>query len=208
MDKLVTLAGIAAVLPEFDIDTDMIIPAQCLRSPSFDLGQGLFLHRRFTADGIPRQDFVLNQPPFDRSEILVAGSNFGCGSSREHAVWALYRFGVRCVVATSFGEIFYENCFKNGLLPAIVSATDLERLYEELPKAGFRLEIDLSERKLVTNGKVFGFEVPTDKQMRLIEGLDEIEMTLKDIAIIKAFRDVDRGERPWIYELETYDLSA
>src|SRR4051794_25731301 len=128
MQKFTRLQGIAAPMPESNIDTDAIIPARFMRSPSTDFGKALFANFRYGEGGAERPDFVLNQDPFRKSSILVAGTNFGCGSSREAAVWALMRFGIRCVIADSYGEIFYENCFKNGLLPVILPAEECSRI--------------------------------------------------------------------------------
>jgi 3-isopropylmalate/(R)-2-methylmalate dehydratase small subunit len=203
MEKFVTLSGIAALLLDPDIDTDAIIPAQFLRSPSFDLAKGLFFNKRVDQSGAIRKEFVLNQEPFTRACALVAGINFGCGSSREHAVWALRRFGIRCVVAPSFGEIFYENCFKNGVLPIVLGLSDHEKLASSIGKAAFELEINLDALTIRSGDVTIAFSVPAEKREALMQGLDEIGATLAVIADIRSFRKQDRRNRPWIYDLES-----
>jgi 3-isopropylmalate/(R)-2-methylmalate dehydratase small subunit len=199
MDAFTTVRSVAALLLEPGIDTDAIIPAQCLRSPSFDLGQGLFLHRRFDDAGLERPDFVLNRPPFRSSRILVAGDNFGCGSSREHAVWALLRFGIRCVIATSFGEIFYENCFKNGLLAIVLPGGDFAALADRLSRSAAEIEVDLRSCTIAGGDFALTFAIDAGKRRSLLDGADEIAATIAHIAEIRSFRERDRLARPWIY---------
>jgi 3-isopropylmalate/(R)-2-methylmalate dehydratase small subunit len=203
MEKFVKLTGTAARLIEANIDTDAIIPAPFLRSPSLNLANGLFAVRRFDQSGAPRKDFILNREPFAHANTLVAGVNFGCGSSREQAVWALKRFGFRCVIAPSFGEIFYENCFKNGVLPIILNAADHERLATELERSDFQIEIDLQAQVIRTGKLEIAFDVPARKRDALLQGLDEIGTSLLSIDEIRSFRAADRGRRPWVYDLET-----
>ncbi len=203
MEKFVKLVSIVAPLLEANIDTDAIIPAPFLRSPSLNLADGLFFNRRFDRGGKPIEEFILNRAPFSSAKVLIAGLNFGCGSSREQAVWALKRFGFRCVIAPSFGEIFYDSCFKNGVLPIILSAANHKELVAELELSNFQIEVDLKTQVIRAGKLEFGFDVPPRKRDALLEGLDEIGTSMLSIDAIRDFRSSDRIRRPWVYELET-----
>ncbi len=204
MEKFTRVTGIAAPLPQANTDTDAIIPAQWLRSVSSDLGKGLFGGRRYDAKGQEKPDFILNQPPYRTAKIIVGGPNFGCGSSREGAVWALQGFGIRCVVAPSFGDIFFENSFKNGLLPVILPETQVGELLSFLQTTNDpSLSIDLEDCVVETpQGRRYSFVIPPARRAALLEGLDEIGETLQHEAAISAFQTRDRDARPWIYRRE------
>jgi len=202
MEKFIKVDGIAAALLEANIDTDAIIPAPFLRSPSLNLAEGLFFNRRFDRSGALIKDFVLNREPFARASILIAGVNFGCGSSREQAVWALKRFGFRCVIAPSFGEIFYDSCFKNGVLPIVLNAEDHKKLADVLERSAFRTEVDLEAQVIRAGGADICFDVPARKRDALLQGLDEIGTSMLSIDTIRSFREADRTRRPWVYDLE------
>lgn len=194
--------GIAAPLPTANINTDAIIPSAFLRSPDADLGRGLFGRWRFDEAGAERPDFVLNRPPFRRAEILFAGENFGCGSSREAAVWALQRFGIRCVAAPSFADIFYENAFRNGLLAAIVAPEDLAAMVSalEADPDEARVEVDLKNQTLLRgNAARIGFQVPAFRRDALLRGDDEIAGTLRHVESIGRYVAADRDRRGWIH---------
>ncbi len=202
MEKFVRLEGIAASMPQPNIDTDAIIPASYQRTLKDDPGKGLFAGWRYDLKGNEIPDFVLNREPFRRSKIIVGGVNFGCGSSREFAVWALMRFGIRCVVAPSFGDIFYENSFKNGLLPIVLPEEQVKQLNQHLERANDpAIAIDL-ERCVIElkDGKTIPFTVPPARRTALLEGLDEIGQTLKFDSDIEGFQDRQRTMRAWIYE--------
>ncbi len=201
MQPFTTLTGIAAPLPLVNVDTDMIIPKQFLKTiKRSGLGRALFFELRYDADGRENPDFVLNREPWRTAQILIAGDNFGCGSSREHAVWALLDFGIRCVISTRFADIFYNNCFKNGILPIILSepaVADLMAQVEADKKA--RVTVDL-EKQTVTapNGAVYRFEIDPFRKRCLLEGLDDIGLTLEKMLAIEAFEARDRLARPWV----------
>ena len=197
-------SGIAAPMPLANINTDAVIPATYLRSPSADLGAGLFARWRYEENGTPLGDFVLNREPFDRARILIAGANFGCGSSREAAVWALLRFGIRCVVAPSFADIFYENSFRNGLLPAIVTPGVLDAMLKvSLKPDGASFAVDLAACTLTSpDGAVFAFSIPPTRRDAMVRGDDDIATTLREESHIAAFTSTDRRSRPWIYSME------
>ena len=198
--------GIAAPLPLSDVNTDAIIPSSFMRSEATDLARGLFARWRFDEAGNERPDFVLNRAPFRRAEILVAGANFGCGSSREAAVWALQRFGIRCVAAPSFADIFYENAFRNGLLAAIIDPADLAALVAALeahPDAA-EIEVDLETRTLTRgNAPSVGFEVAGFRREALLRGEDAIAATLREADAIAGFVAADRQRRPWLHRAFT-----
>ena len=178
MDKFTTLQGIAAPLPIVNIDTDMIIPKQFLKTiKRTGLGVSLFYEMRYDTEGKLIEDFVLNTKPYDNSKILVAGDNFGCGSSREHAPWSLKDFGIRCVISTSFADIFYNNCFQNGILPIVVNAEELDRL---MSAAGSQLEfnIDLPNQSIQVGNHSINFDIEDHRKERLLQGLDDIGITL------------------------------
>ena len=200
MDKFTTLTGIAAPMPLVNIDTDMIIPKQFLKTIArTGLGKNLFDEMRFTLDGTEIPGFVLNQPAYRHAEILVAGDNFGCGSSREHAPWALMDYGIRCVISTQFGDIFYNNCFKNGLLPIKVSPEDLEKLFEDADRgANATLSIDLEKQEIRgPDGGVVKFEIDAHRKHCMLNGLDDIGLTKQKQAKIDSFEEQSRAARPW-----------
>jgi len=200
MDKFTTLTGVAAPLELDNVDTDMIIPKQYLKTiKRTGLGAGLFSEMRFNEDGSENPDFVLNKPAYRRAQILVAGDNFGCGSSREHAPWALLDFGIRCVISTDFADIFYNNCFKNGILPIKVSAEDLEKLFDDARRgANATLTIDLPNQEIRgPDGGVVKFELDAFRKHCLIEGLDDIGLTLVEAPAIEKFEKTSAAARPW-----------
>lgn len=201
MEKFTVLRGIAAPLMRPHIDTGTIIPTDWLRSTSFDLGEKAFYNWRYDLDGKENGDFVLNRPRFRKSQILVAGPNFGCGSSREGAVWALMRFGIRCVIAASFGEIFYDNALQNGLLPVVVGEDAAARLGEVLERAETPVvTVDLVRCVVeAPDGATLSFSLPPDRRTALLEGLGETELILRYDSDIAAFQEKDATLRPWIY---------
>lgn len=200
MEKFKKLNAVAAPLPIINIDTDMIIPKDYLKTiKRTGLGEGLFAEMRFNEDGSPNDDFVLNKAAYSGAEILVAGDNFGCGSSREHAPWALLDFGIRCVISTSFADIFYNNCFKNGVLPIKVSPEELEKLMDDAERgSNARLTVDL-ENQIITgpDGGEIAFEIDPDRKHRLLEGIDDIGETLAKNTDIDAFEAKNAKDRPW-----------
>jgi 3-isopropylmalate/(R)-2-methylmalate dehydratase small subunit len=201
MDKFTTLTGIAAPMPLVNIDTDMIIPKQFLKTiQRSGLGKNLFDEMRYTQDGAEIPDFVLNQPAYRTAEILVAGDNFGCGSSREHAPWALLDFGIRAVISTSFADIFYNNCFKNGILPIVLPADQVEALMEDARKgANARMTIDLEAQTVTaSDGRSFAFEVDPFRKHCMLNGLDDIGLTLEKAAAIDSFEKTASALRPWV----------
>ena len=201
MDKFTTLTGIAAPMPLVNIDTDMIIPKQFLKTiKRSGLGANLFDEMRFTLDGQEIPDFVLNQPAYRKAEILVAGDNFGCGSSREHAPWALLDFGIRCVISTSFADIFFNNCFKNGILPVVLPQAAVDHLMDDARKgANARISVDLeSQTVTASDGTSFGFDVDPFKKHCLLNGLDDIGLTLEKAASIETFEKAAAQSRPWV----------
>lgn len=203
MQKFNRLQGVAAQLPEANIDTDAIIPARFMRSPNTDFGKALFANLRYGQGGTERPDFVLNRDPFRNSSVLAAGPNFGCGSSREAAVWALMRFGIRCVIAESYGEIFYENCFKNGLLPVILPAEDCNRIAAILTEnSGCQLVVDLEQCLIVVpDGTAVAFSISPSRRHALLEGLDEIQLTLQYVDDIGRYEVGDSSVRPWVHSI-------
>jgi 3-isopropylmalate/(R)-2-methylmalate dehydratase small subunit len=200
MEKFTTLTGVAAPLPIDNVDTDMIIPKQYLKTiKRTGLGKGLFAEMRYLDDGAQNPDFVLNKPAYRRARIVVAGDNFGCGSSREHAPWALLDFGIRCVISTSFADIFYNNCFKNGVLPIKVSAEDLAKLMDDAVRgANATLTVDLPAQEIRgPDGGVVRFEIDAFRKQCLIEGLDDIGLTLVESPAIEKFEGDAATSRPW-----------
>ena len=200
MDKFVTLTGVAAPLEIDNIDTDMIIPKQYLKTiKRTGLGAGLFSEMRFKDDGTPNPDFVLNKPAYQKAQILVAGDNFGCGSSREHAPWALLDFGIRCVISTDFADIFYNNCFKNGILPIRVSPEDLPKLMDDAKRgANATMTIDLPAQEIRgPDGGVVKFEIDPFRKHCLLEGLDDIGLTLVEAPAIQSYEQKAATNRPW-----------
>jgi 3-isopropylmalate/(R)-2-methylmalate dehydratase small subunit len=201
MEKFNTLTGIAAPMPLVNIDTDMIIPKQFLKTIARSgLGKNLFDEMRFTLDGAEIPGFVLNQPAYRHAEILIAGENFGCGSSREHAPWALLDFGIRCVVASSFADIFYNNCFKNGILPIVMPQNVVEILMADAQKgANARVTINLEDQTVTTSdGQVFPFEVDAFRKHCLMNGLDDIGLTLEKAASIDTYEAKAAIQRSWV----------
>ncbi len=200
MDKFTTLTAVAAPLPIINIDTDMIIPKQYLKTiKRTGLGKGLFSEMRYRDDGSENPDFVLNKPAYRNARILVAGDNFGCGSSREHAPWALKDFGISCVISTGFANIFYNNCFQNGLLPIVVSPENLDKLMDDASRgANATLSIDLEAQEIRgPDGGVVRFEIDSFKKHCLLNGLDGIGLTMAKAAAIDNFETRNRAERPW-----------
>ncbi len=201
MEKFTRLTGIAAPLPLINVDTDMIIPKQFLKTiKRSGLGKNLFDEMRYTASGEEIPEFVLNKPAYRKAEILVAGDNFGCGSSREHAPWALLDFGIRCVIATSFADIFYNNCFKNGILPIALPQDQVDVLMKDAEKGeNARISIDLEAQTVTSaDGSVFSLEVDSHKKHCLLNGLDDIGLTLEKSASINTFEAKAAQERPWV----------
>ena len=200
MDKFTTLTGIAAPMPLVNIDTDMIIPKQFLKTiQRSGLGKNLFDEMRYTLDGVEIPEFVLNQPAYRSAQILVAGDNFGCGSSREHAPWALADFGIRCVISTSFADIFYNNCFKNGILPIVMPAKVVEALMADARNgANARMAIDLAAQTVTaSDGQVYPFEVDAFRKHCLLNGLDDIGLTLEKVTAIDSYEARAATLRPW-----------
>ena len=200
MEKFTTLTGIAAPMPLVNIDTDMIIPKQFLKTIArTGLGKNLFDEMRYHLDGTEITDFVLNQPAYRQSEIIVAGDNFGCGSSREHAPWALLDFGIRCVISTSFADIFYNNCFKNGILPIVMPADVVKVLMADAQRgANARISVDLQAQTVTTSDdQVFSFDVDAFRKHCLMNGLDDIGLTLEKAAAIDTFEKRNSALHPW-----------
>ncbi len=201
MQKFDKLTGVAAPLNILNIDTDMIIPKQFLKTiKRSGLGKNLFDEMRYGADGSEKADFVLNKEPYRAAEILVAGDNFGCGSSREHAPWALLDFGVRCVISTSFADIFYNNCFKNGILPIVVSADDRDALMADAADTeNPELSIDLTNQTIRRpNGGTVSFDIDPFRKKCLLEGLDDIGLTMEKRGDIDRFEENREKEMPWL----------
>lgn len=201
MDKFTTLTGVAASLPIINIDTDMIIPKQYLKTiKRTGLGSALFSEMRYKEDGSENPDFVLNKPAYRQAKIIVAGDNFGCGSSREHAPWALLDFGVRCVISTSFADIFYNNCFKNGILPIVVTPEQLALLKDDAERgSNATLTVDLQSQTISgPDGGSVHFDIDPARKQILLEGLDDIATTLKSDAMIGGFESKLATERPWV----------
>ncbi|MGA0562723.1 3-isopropylmalate dehydratase small subunit [Ancylobacter sp. VNQ12] len=200
MDKFTTLSGIAAPLHLVNVDTDMIIPKQYLKTiKRTGLGAGLFSELRYNDDGSDNPDFVLNKPSYKGASILVAGDNFGCGSSREHAPWALLDFGIRCVISTSFADIFYNNCFKNGILPIVVTPEQLAALFDDAERgANARITVDLESQTITgPDGGSITFDIDPFRKHCLLNGLDDIGLTQVKADKIKSFEAKLADERPW-----------
>ncbi len=201
MEKFDKLSGIAAPMPLVNIDTDMIIPKQFLKTiKRTGLGVNLFDEMRYTQDGAEIPEFVLNKPQYRDAQILVAGDNFGCGSSREHAPWAIADFGIRCIISTSFADIFYNNCFKNGILPVVLSKEQVDLLMKDAEKgANARIEIDLVAQTITSSdGEVITFEVDAFRKHCLLNGLDDIGLTMEKAASIDTFEANAAQSRPWV----------
>ena len=202
MEKFTKLTGVAAPLPMINVDTDMIIPKQFLKTiERTGLGRSLFFDMRYDADGVEVPDFVLNRAPYRKASILVSGENFGCGSSREHAPWALLDFGIRCVIAPSFGDIFYNNCFKNGILPVRVNEAEIEKLTDDAGRgANATLTIDLENQEITgPDGGLVAFEVDPFRKHCLLNGLDEVALTLEKATRIDAYEAENKAAQPWLY---------
>jgi 3-isopropylmalate/(R)-2-methylmalate dehydratase small subunit len=201
MDKFTTLTGVAAPLPMINVDMDMIIPKDYLKTIArTGLGKGLFAEMRYNDDGSENPDFVLNRPAYRKAKILVAGDNFGCGSSREHAPWALLDYGIRCVISTDFADIFYNNCFQNGILPIRVSKEDLDKVMDDAERgANATLTIDLAAQEIRgPDGGVVRFEIDAFKKRCLLNGLDGIGLTLEKRDRIAAYEEGAALARPWV----------
>ena len=199
MKKFTTLKSIPAYLPIVNIDTDMIIPKQFLKTiKRTGLGRNLFYEMRYDENGKTVNDFVLNKSPFDSSKILIAGDNFGCGSSREHAPWALLDFGITCVISTSYADIFYNNCFKNGILPIILDEEKIKEI-SQYSNRKEEIEIDLLEQKIIFGNNEIKFEIDSFKKKCLLEGLDDIALSLEKTAKITSFEKNLRKLKPWIF---------
>ncbi|MGH6818403.1 MAG: 3-isopropylmalate dehydratase small subunit [Methylovirgula sp.] len=200
MRKFTSLNGVAAPLEIRNVDTDMIIPKQYLKTiKRTGLGKGLFAELRYRDDGSENPDFVLNKPAYRNAQILVAEDNFGCGSSREHAPWALLDFGIRCVISTSFADIFYNNCFKNGILPIVVSPEDLEKLMDDARRgANATISIDLEKQEIRgPDGGVIAFDIDPFRKHCLLNGLDDIGLSLKKAEKIESFEAKAKAAWPW-----------
>ena len=201
MEKFEKLTAIAAPMPLINIDTDMIIPKQFLKTiKRSGLGVNAFHEMRYDLDGNENPDFVLNNEAYKGANILVAGDNFGCGSSREHAPWALLDFGIRCVISTSFADIFYNNCFKNGILPVVVSEDELKLLMKDAEKgSNARMIVDLEKQQIETSdGEVISFDVDQHRKHCLINGLDDIGLSMEKIASVDAFEAQMAQSAPWV----------
>src|SRR5436189_3526328 len=201
MEKFTVLDGVAAPLKMINVDTDMIIPKQYLKTiKRTGLGSGLFAELRYNEDGTENPEFVLNKSAYREAKILVTEDNFGCGSSREHAPWALMDFGIRCVISTSFGDIFYNNCFKNGVLPIKVSREDLDKLFDDAERgANATLSIDLEKQEIRgPDGGMVRFEIEPHRKHVLLNGLDDIGLTMRKQDKIESFERQAKNARPWI----------
>ena len=199
MQKFNTLKSIPAYLPIVNIDTDMIIPKQFLKTiKRTGLGKNLFFEMRYDDQGKEIGDFILNQNPFNNSKILIAGKNFGCGSSREHAPWALLDFGITCVISSSFADIFYNNCFKNGILPIAISEEEIKEI-SEYSNRKEEISVNLSDQKIVFGNKEINFKIDGFKKKCLMEGLDDIALSLEKIDNIVSFEEKIKSNKPWIF---------
>jgi 3-isopropylmalate/(R)-2-methylmalate dehydratase small subunit len=200
MQKFTTLTGIAAYLPMINVDTDMIIPKQYLKTiKRTGLGKGLFAELRYDETGKPLPDFVLHKEPYTKAQILITGENFGCGSSREHAPWALLDFGFRCIIAPSFADIFYNNCFKNGILPITLPQEEIDKLIDDASRGdNARLTVDLAAQEIRgPDGGVIKFDIDPFRKRCLLEGLDDIGLTMEKADAIADFESRSRHDRPW-----------
>ena len=199
MQKFNSLKSIPVYLPIVNVDTDMIIPKQFLKTiKRTGLGKSLFFDMRYDDNGNEIKDFTLNQEPYNKSKILITGKNFGCGSSREHAPWALLDFGITCVISSSYADIFYNNCFKNGILPIILEEDKIKEL-SEYSKRQEEIEIDLKEEKIVFGNNEIKFEIDAFKKKCLLEGLDDIALSLEKSEKIASFETELKNKKPWIF---------
>jgi 3-isopropylmalate/(R)-2-methylmalate dehydratase small subunit len=198
MEKFNILKSIPANLPMMNVDTDMIIPKQFLKTiKKSGLGKSLFFEMRYDEQGKKINDFVLNKEPYNKSSILLAGKNFGCGSSREHAPWSLLDFGIKCVISPSFADIFYNNCFKNGMLPIVLDPKQVEELIK-YSKRKETIEINLSEQKIKLGNKIINFEIDTFKKKCLLNGLDDIALSLEKSEKISSYEKNIQKTKPWM----------
>jgi 3-isopropylmalate/(R)-2-methylmalate dehydratase small subunit len=201
MQKFISVTSIAAPLPLINIDTDMIIPKQFLKTiKRTGLGKNLFHEMRYDLQENEIADFILNKPAYRNANILIARDNFGCGSSREHAPWALIDFGISCIIATSFADIFFNNCFKNGILPVILNSDQIDELLKFSKDEQNSVTIDLAKQEVRASNKIYKFEVDAFKKHCLLEGLDDIGLTLQKNDKILAFEEVNRQIVPWLYQ--------
>ena len=199
MNKFTTLKSIPAYLPMVNIDTDMIIPKQFLKTiKRTGLGKNLFHEMRYDNDGTEIKDFILNQDPFNKSKILIVGKNFGCGSSREHAPWALLDFGITCVISSSYADIFHNNCFKNGILPITITDEEIKEI-SEYSKRKEEISITLFDQKIIFGNKEIKFEIDEFKKKCLIEGLDDIALSLEKLDKITDYENKLKSNKPWIF---------
>ena len=201
MEKFSKVTGIAAPMPLINIDTDMIIPKQFLKTIArTGLGKNLFDEMRYTQDGAEIPDFVLNKPAYRAAQIIIAGDNFGCGSSREHAPWALLDFGISCVISTSFSDIFYNNCFKNGILPIVLPKEQVDALMKDAQRgANARISVDLEGQTVTSSdGQSYAFEVDAFRKHCMMNGLDDIGLTLEKAPSIDSFEKAAADLRPWV----------
>ena len=201
MEPFKTLDGIAAPLNMINVDTDMIIPKQYLKTiHRTGLGKALFDEMRYNSDGSEKPDFVLNNPQYRKAQILVAGDNFGCGSSREHAPWALLDFGIRCIIAPSFADIFYNNCFKNGILPIRLPQPDVDKLLDDAERgSNARISVDLEKQEIRgPDGGMITFEVDAFRKQCLLNGWDDIGLTLRSEDKISAYEKNHKAQAPWV----------
>ena len=199
MQKFNKLTSIPAYLPIVNIDTDMIIPKQFLKTiKRTGLGKNLFFEMRYDDQGKEIENFILNKDPFNKSKILIAGKNFGCGSSREHAPWALLDFGITCVISSSYADIFYSNCFKNGILPIILDEEKIKEISEYATRKE-EISVDLNEQVIVYGNNEIKFEIDPFKKKCLLEGLDDIALSLKKVDKIKTFENSLKTKKPWIF---------
>ncbi|RAK57242.1 3-isopropylmalate dehydratase small subunit [Phenylobacterium deserti] len=200
MEAFTRLDAKAAPLPLANIDTDQIIPKQFLKTVEREgLGRGLFFEYRFDEAGNERADFVLNRPEYKGAGVLITGDNFGCGSSREHAPWALMDFGIRCVISTSFADIFYNNCFQNGLLPVVLKADEVQALMEEAKGGNHMVTVDLAEQTVVSpSGQTFRFEIDAQRKEKMLKGLDAIGETLQQGQAIDVYEMKRALAQPWL----------
>jgi len=198
MKKFNTLKGVPASLSMINVDTDMIIPKQFLKTiKRTGLGKSLFYEMRYDENGKKIEKFVLNNKPYDKSPILITGKNFGCGSSREHAPWALLDFGIKCLIGESFADIFYNNCFKNGMLPIILKQNQIDELVE-YSKRKEKIEINLYEQEIIFGNKRIKFDIDKFKKKCLLEGLDDIDLSLEKSEKISLYEDKVKKNKPWI----------
>ena len=198
MKKFNILKGIPASLPMINVDTDMIIPKQFLKTiKRTGLGKSLFFEMRYEDNGKINENFILNNKPYNSSPILLAGKNFGCGSSREHAPWALLDFGIQCIISPSFADIFYNNCFKNGMLPIILNEKEIEEL-AQYSKRKENIEINLENQEIIFGNKSIKFEIDLFKKKCLLEGLDDIALSLEKSKKISSYEDNIKKNKPWL----------